>query len=198
MSFRFPSPKSALELHQRLLQNDVLAPQAACLAFLPALTAYLQHKFPSADPHLHATAATDALMDYLRQPHRFDPSRGNLYSYLCLIAQRDFQNLQRNARRHRHVELPEEFGNSSQSTVLDAILAAEQYEQSQRQLAQLAQRLPQLDQRVLRLMLQKERSTSVYARAMHLDHLSHHQQQRQVKRAKDRILKRLLRGVLHV
>ena len=198
MTFRLPSPESALELHQRLLRKDVLAPQAACLAFLPALTVYLQHKFPSADPHLHATAAADALLDYLHQPQRFDPCRGNLFNYLCVIAQRDFQNHQRNARRHDHVELPEQLGNSSQSTVLDALLAAEQHEQSQRQLSQLAQRLPQRDQRVLRLMLQAERSTSVYARVMQLDHLPHKQQQQEVKRAKDRIFKRLLRGVLHV
>jgi hypothetical protein len=168
------------------------------VAFLAPLTAFLHHCHPTADPHDLETAATEALVTYLRTPQRFDPSQCSLPGYLRMLARADLKNLWRSAQRHEHVELPVEMGNNSQPALLDVLIAQEETGSLRTQVDALAQRLSPSDQKVLQLLLEGERETAVFARELNLGHLPVAEQRREVKRAKDRIQRRLDRGVDHV
>jgi CheY-like chemotaxis protein len=69
---------------------------------LRALQGALRRKFPRAAADLVATAAVDAILDHLADPHRFDPARGiPLDRFLLLPASRNLSNLLRSEVRRR-------------------------------------------------------------------------------------------------
>ena len=62
----------------------------------------LEAQWPYADKHLISEAIETAVLDYLDNPSRFDPSQGKpLPNFILLVAQRRMANLERAEHRHR-------------------------------------------------------------------------------------------------
>ncbi len=189
------------EIHQRLLAGDVVAPPEVVDAYLEPLVNGLKRRFPSlSDPHLIDDAATDALLNYLEHPHRFDPEKGRLLGYLRLSAHRDLLNMLQKERRRRQredrlrqhlrrepVELQTASGNRKRGddTSPDPVQA-------------LKQRVFEAvtdprDRHLLALILDGERKTAIYAEILGIQGQDREHQRRLVKRHKDRLKKRLVR-----
>ncbi len=145
------------------------------------------------DPHYPRTAATDAILELIEQPDRYDPTRLPLFKYLRMAARRDLLNLWERERKHQTgrdpgdpVELLASVGKVEQEApdLLDnhpALTVA---------IAELAKE----DQAVLALMRQGERATTMFAVALSLGERPPAELAAEVKRAKDRIIARLKRA----
>src|SRR5436305_525483 len=99
----FPSPEEGLSLHLRLSERDPVACAGVCQAYLSSLLAWLEARFPDADPHQRQTAVHDAVLRYVMGPERYDPRRADLGCYLRMAARARLSNLRRQEGRHgRH------------------------------------------------------------------------------------------------
>jgi RNA polymerase sigma-70 factor (ECF subfamily) len=206
-SSTFPSAEECLSLHLRLCEPDPVAPADLCQACLGPLVHWLETQFPWADPHLRETAAHDALLAYVQAPQRYQPERGPLPAYLRMAARRDLYNLMKREERHHRrrvawsaVELREEAGNIPGREEDPSRLLAdrEESERWEAVLRAVRQACTEGERRVLELMLAGGRGTAACALALGLTGLPVAEQEREVKRAKDRIMKRLEReGARH-
>ncbi|HEX5269304.1 MAG TPA: hypothetical protein VFW33_02400 [Gemmataceae bacterium] len=203
-SHPFPSAAEGLALHQRLCANDPLAPADFFAAYLDPLLDRLAAEWPRCDPDLVQTAVHETVMCYSRRPDAYQPARHpDLGAYLRMAARRDLLNLLRKEGRARRkhtarpvVELGEEAGNIP-GREDEPPLACERGEEAERRDAYLrraSEGLTPGERRVLELMLDGERATAAFADALGLTHLPAEEQELEVKRAKDRIKKRLRRG----
>jgi RNA polymerase sigma factor (sigma-70 family) len=182
------------EEHQLLTNLNTDTPTAReeiAVRFLPLLIRFLERAFPRAAPEHHHDAAEQALLDFLRSPHRFDPARSGLGSYLRMAARRDLWNLLEAERRARRgisldsVAEPADHRNRVRDEELtwdDPRLAA-------------ARAGFDADERAtLELLLRGVRKTSAFVNRLGLTHLTADEQVVAVKRAKDRVKKRLVRA----
>lgn len=198
----FPPAEDGLRLHRRMLDHEAMASRDVCRHYLSPLSAYLDRKFPRADPHLRQTAAHEALLGYVKRPGRYNPARGlDLGAYLRMAAKRDLQSLlTREARRAARrvawedVEDAALAGNISQDGPLLRLVRGEEAAEREEFLCRSRAALGAQDQAVLDLIRAGERDTAAFARALGLEGRPFAEQQRQVKRAKDRVMKRLQRG----
>jgi RNA polymerase sigma factor (sigma-70 family) len=197
----------ARQLHVRLLQLDPLAPAEFAEAFLEELVRRLRAKTGSGyEEILLQDAATDALLDYVQHPSKFNPQKSALFTYLTMAAYRDLLNMITKEQRRRRREVPlqnvEETlseGNNIievEEQVLDSMTAAERTELLRR----VAEEFPnKRDSELLDLMMNGERRTAVYSNVLGIQNLTLSEQRKIVKRHKDRITKRLQRlgGKIH-
>jgi hypothetical protein len=199
----FPLAEEGLTLHRRLLVADPLAPSDTCAAYLGPLLDWIERLFPTVDPHLRETAVHQALFSYVQRPARYDAARGDLALYLRMAARSDLWNLLRDEGRHHRgrvawaaVELGEEGGNlcGREDEPPLRLVHGEEAAEREQFLRSVAEGLTDGERRVLDLMCAGERRTPVYAEALGLAGLPAEQQERDVKRAKDRIKKRIERG----
>jgi DNA-directed RNA polymerase specialized sigma24 family protein len=191
----WPASEVAEDLYRRLADGDPVASSDLAVAVLDPLTAHLQTRHPRADPHACATAAGQAILDLIRQPAIFDPTRGGLLAFLRMSAERDLLNLFEAERRHHrnreyHDSVEPADGDGNQRTEAaddlpsldDPALAAE-----------IASLSPD-ERTVFDLIRDGEKATAVFATALGLD-VPADEQARAVKRIKDRVVKRLQRAV---
>src|SRR5262249_32041298 len=199
----FPSREEGLALHLHLGDLNPVAAADVCRAYLNPLLGWLAVKFATVDPHLRQTAAHDALLTYVQSPQAYDPTRSDLASYLRMAARWDLVNLLARERKHHEgrvawavVEDAAEDGNLSGGA--DPSLPLERAEETQAWQAFLnavAANFTADERKVLELMVAGERQTALYAQALGLDGQPAADQEREVKKVKDRIKKRLERGV---
>jgi RNA polymerase sigma-70 factor (ECF subfamily) len=199
----FPPAADGLALHLRLCDQDPTAPADVCGAYLGPVLAWLEGRSRHPDPHLLQTAAEDALLAYVQRPQAFDPARLGLGAYLRMAAHRDLLNLLAKERRRQRriapwnvVEEDEEGGNliGREEEPLAGLERAEEAEEWRRFLVQVAKRLTEVEQQVLGLLLAGERRTAAYAAVIGCGDLPGDEQEREVKRYKDRVRKCLERG----
>jgi RNA polymerase sigma factor (sigma-70 family) len=188
-----------LPLWARLLARDPSAQSDLCTTYLEPLIDWLGRRLRYADPHLVAEAAENALITLARNPHSYDPRRASLETYLRLSARGDLLNLLRRERRHRFrrcglrlVELAVEGGKYSgrQDDPSWRLSLEEEAERLRRKPSCLSE----AERRVWELMQGGERRTTVFAELLGLDRLPRQEQEKRVKRVKDRISKRLQRA----
>ncbi|HKI35489.1 MAG TPA: hypothetical protein VKA46_26775 [Gemmataceae bacterium] len=202
-SSSFPSPEEGLRLHLSLYDPDPVAVAEVCRAYIGALERWAEQTFRRVDPHLRQTAIHDALFDYVRRPQTYDADRHpDLAAFLRMATHRDLLNgRRREARHHRgrvpwlDVELGEDAGNilGREEEPLLSLERAEAVEQSHALLRLLREGFTPPERRVFDLMLAGERATGVFAEALGLESQPAAEQEREVKRVKDRIKKRLER-----
>jgi hypothetical protein len=198
-----PLAEEGLALHLRLAVYDPVAPADVCRAYLGPLLAWLEAKYARVDPHLLQTAVHEALLGYVQRPLSYDPRRGDLAPYLRMAARADLFNLlSRESRHHQQriswpaVEQDLEAGNLSrgEEDPADRLEREEEAEASRAILRAVEARCSEAEKRVLALMVAGERATTAYAEALGLAGLPVAEQEREVKKVKDRIKKRLERG----
>lgn len=201
-STSFPEPEVGLALHRRLA-TDPTAQADICAAYVEPLSAWLLCQFRPIDAHLCYDAASQALMDYLSHPERFDPGRLDLGAYLRMLARGDMRNLYRKERRHQRrrnivadVENVQGEGNTLRQAIspLAQLIRDEDRAEAQKQLAIFRADCSPEEVIVLDLMATGERSNETYVAALGLCHLAAEDQERTVKRTKDRLKKRMKRG----
>ena len=188
-----------LRLHERLLADDLLATYDIFEVAAPILERFLKYKFPDlapgVDPNIYVSAVYDALTDYFKSPDKYDPDKSGLMAYLRLASYRDMQNLLRKESRHAKGRVSLEDVEHSHSDgnydVLDEI--ADRID-VQRMKDELSEGMSVVERKVFLLMVEGERSTRAAAEVMGIGHLTPQEQSREVKRAKDRIKKRLQRS----
>jgi RNA polymerase sigma-70 factor (ECF subfamily) len=202
-SHSFPSSEEGLCLHLRLCELDPHATAEVCRAFIGPLLDWLQGRFRNADPHQQETAVHETIFSYVRQPQQYDPSQMDLAAFLRMSARRDLLNLLRREQRHHQgrvpwndVELAALGGNISGSDEgpLELLERQEQAAVARALLQRVEEKLTEPERRAFRLLLDGERRTPAFAAALGLGDLLPKEQEREVKRFKDRIKVRLKRG----
>jgi DNA-directed RNA polymerase specialized sigma24 family protein len=197
----------ARQLHARLLELDPVAPAEFAEAFLDELVRRLEAKAgPSYEETLLHDAATDALVNYIQHPRKFNPRKSALLTYLTMAAYRDLLNMIAKEQRRRRHEVPlqdvEETltgGNNivePEDQMFNNLPTAERAEL----LRAVAQMFPDpRDQAFLELMADGERRTTIFSDVLGIQSLPVDEQRKIVKQHKDRITKRLqrLRGKIH-
>lgn len=193
------------ELHNRLISGDVIVSAEIAEYFIPFLIGKLNRLFQNIDdPHLIETAVIDALMDYLSKPNQYDPSRGNLFSFLILKAKSDLLNfLSPKKIDQAQVDLAEIVELDNDSSVygvelIDEIMDVE--ELITNNLSPIWNRLSSIipdrtDQKIVKLMMDGIRETDVYAEVMGIQNLPDDEQSRIVKQNKDRLKKVIQRHI---
>ncbi|MBK7893319.1 MAG: hypothetical protein IPJ90_00115 [Anaerolineaceae bacterium] len=89
MSASEPSRPWQTQKHKEILNGEspTAFAQLAELA-LPHLVHFLQQEFHQAEPHLHETAAIDALLTYHHAPQKYNPDKLTLFAYLRMAARK--------------------------------------------------------------------------------------------------------------
>jgi hypothetical protein len=191
------------KIHERLLAKDPTGPADAVKILLPCLVKKIRKQLSAnADRETIEECAIKALLSYVQDPETYDPEAATLLGFLSLVGKRDYLNWLRKEDRHQRgrvaldsVENDESEGNyqlrsgmiPDREERIDIIRKAHVYA------AALWEELPdEIDRGILRLILDGEKRTEAFARTMGLPP-GHIQNPARVKRAKDRILKRLQR-----
>lgn len=102
----------ALQLHRRLLEGDPLAPAELAEALLDVLVRRLRIKVQFVpDNSLFDDAAADAILAYVQQPAKFNPTKSSLLTYLTMSAHGDLLNMLAREQRQRkkRQEVPLEY-----------------------------------------------------------------------------------------
>ena len=192
-----------LDLHARLLLGDPVATEEIFNVAASELERHLRLRFPSlaagVDPDIYLSAVYEALTDYFKNPHKYDPDQRGLMGYLRMAAGRDMQNLLRKESRHAAGRIPLESVEFRQSDGNDISERVAEDIDGGRMIEDLKQGMTSEERVVFDLMLDGERSTEVAAAAMNIGHLPPGEQASEVKRVKDRIKKRIQRkGIIRI
>jgi len=193
MSF---DPAALLAVHGRLLTGDPTAsPDLFELAYGPLIGhAIKKHSDFGMDEDRAKDLAVRVLASLVERPGIFDPQKGSLFGFLCMMLDGDAKNTGRDeANRQKKlsefaVEVEQVGGNSyvtSPETRVDAERIMSQHrDEIVRETG---------DHDVLRLILEDERDYEAYAAALGISDLPPEQKRAEVKLRKDRIEKRLQR-----
>ncbi len=198
-----PSREWQEQKHQQNLQKDPIAFAELCELALPHLVSFLASQFPQQDAHLPEIIAIDCLLDYQKKPQHFDPQKLSLFAYFRMATRRDMLNkIDKNRRRERRLtdiddpavqfQLPDN-DNTQENDGLDEWLLQHTDLSRQEILEALDAELDEDDSRILLLMLDGVRETSEFASVLGISHLDELEQRKEVKRAKDRLTKKLQR-----
>ncbi|MBZ4414708.1 sigma-70 family RNA polymerase sigma factor [Myxococcus sp. XM-1-1-1] len=188
---RLPTPTEEQELHERVLKDESLAHKEVFEVFVDPITARLCRN-PIYSKEQAWDAVIDVIYDYLDHPERFVPQRGRLSTYLAAAAKKNLTDRYRS--REASNRRDQEFGavfelrarapKESLEVTVEARLAVRRIEN---------EGVPERDQVLIGLILQGERSTRVLAQAIGLPPMSDEDRKREVKRNRDRVMKRLER-----
>jgi len=203
MNIAEPSGVWQQQRHKRILKEDVTAFAELSEYALPHLTSFLQQQFPNQEAHQIEIIAIDTLMIYLAMPEKYNPHKLSLFAYLRMAARGDMLNAidkeTRHEQRHQPIDDPTLQEQLPSLDLLTQTGELDEWLQTQTKLTRtelfqkLDEDLDKTDKEMLLLMFDGVRDTSRYADVMGITHLPQAEQQAQVKRAKDRLQKRLQR-----
>ena len=186
----FPDKDWCVEAHRRLISGNPTASAELYKAIFPPLIGWLYVKGRTTDKELIRDAATDALVDYIKNPDKWDPKRGTLVSYICMAADRDLLNaLEKVQRRNKHEVRVADV--EDEEIDRNVIAQDDEYSDTAADLLPVLNRLvaSETDRRLLTLMLEGERSTDKFADVLGINSLSKLEKARTVKQHKDRLKK---------
>jgi hypothetical protein len=196
-----PNQAFERELHQRLIDGDLVASQELAAAFLLPVVNRLKQRFPGlGDESFVFDAATDAILSYAERPAQYDPHGLRLLAYLVMSADGDLRNALRRHQRRERRERP----MSDVELLLDArnpeeeeTVHPEEYAVTP-QVKEIARRVREVtpdpvDQQLIDLMIKGERRTEAFAKVLGIVDMEVMKQRKIVKQRKDRLKKRLTR-----
>ncbi len=187
-------PDPDADLLARLRGGEPMASAELVRAHVDGLVEHLRRCHPTAHEHFLVDAAEDALLGLIKNPHTYDPARCSLAGYLRMSALGDLRNaLQKEARHHvgrasadcveeapdsRNDQQVEHEGSSFDDPGLAAVIAG----------------FTETERRFFDLMRAGEKRTAVLAVALGVADRPVGEQQDEVKRVRDRLIKRLRRA----
>ncbi|MFY9822778.1 MAG: hypothetical protein WAM82_15455 [Thermoanaerobaculia bacterium] len=190
-----PSASWYQEVHERLLAEHPTAPAELAEIAVGPLTRALERKYPRLkDPTLVADAVTDSLIDYFKNPGKFDSSKRGLYGYLLMAAEGDLKNaLAKRNRRQAEVaeDIEVEVAAAGGKVMVEARdVVAELYTERVRQEINELFHDPK-DREMVELIFEGERATEAFVAVLGIETWTTAEQRSEVKRHKDRLKKRL-------
>lgn len=201
-----PSRHWQIQKHQQILNEDspTAFAQLSELA-LPHLIEFLRQEFRQVEVHLHETAAIDCLLTYHAAPEKYDPEKLTLFAYLRMAARHDLLNAIDRSNRHKRplLDIDEPAVQAQLVTEVDIEsdpFSLERWLENgetgkQTLLRQFEAELDTTDRQLFLLILNGVRETEPYAEIMQITTQPIGEQRREVKRAKDRLNKKLTRFV---
>jgi RNA polymerase sigma-70 factor (ECF subfamily) len=202
--FPCPTQQDAVTLHQRLLTQDPTAANDLAVAYLERLVIWLGEIAPKVSEDIRLEAAADAILALIRNPESYCAERQTLEVYLRMSARGDMRNLVSKEQRHKMREMPcggvellpdaGKYLGRQDDPALPLRLAEEKQGSESTLPESVRRKLSETDLHALELVLRKERRTAVYAELYGLLHLPAAEQERTVKRHKDRLKKVLKRA----
>jgi CheY-like chemotaxis protein len=184
-------------LHLLALGGDRSAVERLASELLGVVTAALRKRWKTTQPDWISDAVSDALLDYLIRPERFEPSRGiPLAHYIRHNANKNLLNTLDSERRRRTRQIPldenmrtptvspTELDDDRSGCLIELVRGLAEFSTAERQ--------------VFRLWMQETRDTSEFARALAIDQLDKEAQLIQIRRVKERIRQRLRRYLRRV
>lgn len=188
---RHPSPEEEMLLHQRLLEHD---PLAYCDVF-PMYMERIAKKLEELgyDVDVARDAALDTVLAYREKPERYDSRKVHLFTYVMGVARHKAVDRWRSVQAQVQREKKQGDVELLRRTPKDPVEQMETYVRV-RQLMDLLEEggaLNEREQAILRLFLLGEGSTEEMAKVLRLPPMSKEDQQQEVKRHRDRLMKRL-------
>jgi hypothetical protein len=199
-----PDRAAELDLHRRLLAGDPTASADLASAYLDLLVHWLEDRNKRRVWELCPEAAETALLAVIKNPASYDRDKGTLIAYLRMSAQRDLQTLIAREQKHQRQRIPMDAVELSPDAGKylgrpdDPSLRLRQQEEERLLMeaipASVREGSTESELRVLHLMLCGVRKHAEFAEAYEVTHLPMPEQEREVKRVKDRLKTRLKRA----
>ena len=202
MDFSEPNREWQDGIHRRILHNDATAFSELCESVLPVLASFLQSRFSEQDSHQCESTAIDCLLKYYQTPKSYDPKQISLFAYLRMAARYDLMSaIDKEGRQHQRLTSLDELAERHQKpeddpdsqVVLDELLQRHTDWSFTQIVKALEKHLDRDEKRCLWLMLEGVRENARYAEALNLSGADEESQRAEVKRAKDRLVKKLQR-----
>lgn len=194
--------EEGLALHVRLLSGDRTATAEIAERYYQRIVAIMhkRHKWRP-DPDVIDEATSDAFVSYFTNPLQFNPEKRSLAGFLQMAAEGDVRNAIARELRHRDhlqpdVALPAgdvEYENEPAARVNVEEEVVENLHPIWEQIDALVH--DPLDRQVVRWMMDGERETPAFADLLGITHLPKHEQEREVKKCKDRLVKKIKRNL---
>jgi DNA-directed RNA polymerase specialized sigma24 family protein len=189
----WPPDDELLDAWRRLVADPMTFGPFSELVLDPLATT-IARQFPTTDPDEAFSAAVDALMGFSLNPARFDPVLSSLPAFLRMVARGRMINRRDAERRYGDGKIPWD-------AVEHDLPARNDLRDDDRPsfdspaLREAVTELSAADREVVELMRDGERRTAAFAAVLGLSDLAPDEQEREVKRVKDRIKARLKRAV---
>lgn len=187
------------DLHARLVRGDPTAPSDLAVRYLDPLLTSLRRAFPRVDDQMLETKAHDLILDLGERPAQYNPDRRSLAGYLLMAARGDVRNALKSEqpRASRIVPLEDvELRPPSRNTPWlesadPADIVAEAA--SSERVAAVRGHFDDQEWEVVQLIGEGERRSEVFAEVLGLQSRPREERDREVKRVKDRLKKRVQR-----
>lgn len=203
MAFSEPPRDWQDQIHRRILHNDATAFAELCESALPDLVKFLQGRFSEQDSHLCESTAIDCLLQYYQKPKIYNPAQISLFAYLRMAARYDLMSAVAKEQRllqrltdlddlvdGRHTQDDE---HRDPQVVLDDLLQCHTDWSFPAIIKALEKHLDRVEKRCLWLILEGVRDNARYVEVLDLLEMDEASQRVEVKRAKDRLVKKLQR-----
>jgi RNA polymerase sigma-70 factor (ECF subfamily) len=188
--------------HARLIAGDKLVTAEISEVFFPALCESAERKFHYlSDHHIVTVAAEEAFLAYLNHPEKFDPQKGSLIGYLFLAARLNVIDRLRTSKKNTVgldpsiLEHMVEGPITNPETMLITEESAHFAPSSPAMRRMFSVVTDPVDHEVVKLLMEGERKTEVFAKVMGILHLPLLEQQEQVNLRKDRLKTALRRNL---
>lgn len=196
-------------IHARLLSRDVTASEELATRYLPLVHHHVQACARTRGIYDEAPindAATESVLNYIRNPEKFNATKSSLLGYLKLAAERDLSNFLAKDRRQRrgeqltddvevailHGNRPSEMEKIRRDAETEILQKIEPPRTTMDRLSGVV--TTQQDRKLLELMISGERKTGAFASVLEILDLSQAEQRKIVKKHKDRLKKQLERS----
>lgn len=187
-------------LHKLLIDGDFTATARISEQYFEEIVVGLKRKHAAQYHDLIITAVGDAFLSYFHRPEQYDSEQSGLKSYLSMSANGDFLNLLQKEKRHTEkIDESVELDAEDAEYIVKAINNDPPKEVSIQD-SPAIQKLFELfsepiDREISLLLLDGIRETEAYAIVLGITDKSDTEQQKIVKRHKDRIKKQIQRNI---
>ncbi len=203
MAHSEPSREQQAQLHQRIVQEDPIAFAELCEKALDHLVLFLRAQFPQQSSHQQEQTAIDCLLSYQRRPAQFNPKKLSLLAFLRMAARYDMMNAIDKHRRHSQritsLDDPTTLLRLPGDDTLNEHIAFDEWLHEhtdlsfQEILELLDAELDEEEKQMMFLMMEGVRESRPYAELLGFTDDDDASQRKEVKRAKDRLNKKLRR-----
>ncbi|VTR93588.1 Uncharacterized protein OS=Roseiflexus sp. (strain RS-1) GN=RoseRS_2252 PE=4 SV=1 [Gemmata massiliana] len=192
---QWPSEDDGRRIYAELMSVSTLCAQNEfAVAYLQPVCDFLAREFSHTPEDVRHTAATEAVLNVIRHPERYDPTRLPIAAYLRMAARRDMLTLLARDGRRRAREIPLATVEEPSTGQNKRVEQADELVWSDPRIVAVVDSFTPSERITFELLRVGERQTHAYARALGWDE-ERPDLEVAVKRVKDRVKVRLVRAV---